>query len=345
MANEKGRLWFHVASVGEFNTAKPILRKMYGDYHITLTYFSFRAGGYLRNQHHKGYFHQLYRLPPDLPPLVMSFENRIKPNLIIIMEREFWPSLLLFTKAPKLLLNAYAKGGFLERVLSKKFSLIVARAEKDGEAFKAYRCQKVIVCGNLKFVLEEPPPATLRVQDGDFLVVGSTHRGEELLVRDLFQKLRKELESLKLVVAPRHVKRAREVAKLFEGFRVSLRSREEDGWDVLVVDTLGELFPMYAHAKVALVGGTFVPVGGHNLLEPAYFGKPVIYGPYTQKVEDLRLFLEERGLGFCVKDATELYKKVRELLLKGSDMGGFTLREYSQRVLDCYASAIKSQLP
>ncbi|MDW8033175.1 MAG: glycosyltransferase N-terminal domain-containing protein [Aquificaceae bacterium] len=345
MASEKGRLWFHTASVGEFNTAKPLLRRLFMDYHITLTYFSFRAREYLRSQQGLGYFHDLYRLPPDLPPLVSSFERRVKPDAIFIMERELWPSLLLFTKAPKVWLNAYAKGGLLERWLSRKFSLIVAREEKSARVLSSYGCNGVLSCGNLKFVLEEPPPLKLRVEEHELLIAGSTHRGEEVLIGEAFRKLKREFKNLRLVVAPRHVSRAREVGELFKDFRVSFRSEEEEGWEVLVVDTLGELFSLYALARVAFVGGTLLPVGGHNLLEPAYFGKPVLYGPYTHKVEDIRGFLEERSLGFCIRDAEELYQKARSLLRGEVRVEPFSMREYSERTLNCYLSILRSKLP
>ncbi|MCX8077015.1 MAG: 3-deoxy-D-manno-octulosonic acid transferase [Aquificaceae bacterium] len=344
MASEKGRLWFHVASVGEFNTAKPLLKRLYPTYHITLTYFSFRAKEYLSSQRGKGYFHQLYRVPPDLPPWVLSFEKRVNPDLILVMERELWPSLLLFTKKPKIWINAYAKGGLFERLLSKRLSLIIAREDTDAEAFRAYGCGEVHACGNLKFVLERPPTVELDIQNELIIVAGSTHEGEEELLRDVFDRVKREFKNLKLIVAPRHLSRVKEVATLFEGFKVSFRKGGDSDWDVLIVDTLGELFSLYAFGKATVVGGTFVPVGGHNLLEPAYFGKPVLYGPYTHKVEDLRRFLEQKGLGFCVKDKEELYQSLRGILTKDESQEVFSLKAYSQKVLDCYLSHLRKWL-
>jgi 3-deoxy-D-manno-octulosonic-acid transferase len=340
----KGRLWFHVASVGEFNTAKPLLKRLYRDYHITLTYFSFRARKYLESQKGKGYFHELYRLPPDIPFLISKFERKIDPEAILIMERELWPFLILSTRAPKVWLNAYSKGGVLERWFSKRFSLILAREERSSEKFRSYGSAHVHSCGNLKFVLEEPPPSELEVKGSKLLVAGSTHSGEELIIKRAYERLLRDFESLKLLIAPRHVSRAGEVMKLFDGMGVCLRSREEKGWKVLVVDTLGELFSLYRYANVAFVGGTFVPVGGHNLLEPAYFGKPVLYGPNTKKVEDLRAFLEERGLGFCVKDEEELYRRLLELLSREENTDKTGLREHSEKVLECYLSSLNTFL-
>ncbi|MCS7261812.1 MAG: 3-deoxy-D-manno-octulosonic acid transferase [Aquificaceae bacterium] len=340
MEKERGKVWVHLASVGEFNTARPILRELYSRHHVVLTYFSFRAKEYLKSQQGKGYFHELYRLPPDVPLLMKFFEKKVEPEAILIFERELWPSLLLFTRAPKVWLNAYAKGRFLESFLSRRFCLIVARREEDAETFRRYSCRKVLTCGNLKFALEEPSPTHLKVEGSKLVVAGSTHPGEEELLLEAFRKLRVEFPDLRLIVAPRHVSRATQVAELFKAFRVSLRSKEEEDWDVLVVDTLGELFSLYAHARVAVVGGTFVPVGGHNLLEPAYFGKPVLYGPYTHKVEDLRSFVESRSMGFCVRDPSELYERLHGLLAE-EFLTEFSLKEHSQEVLRCYLRALE----
>ncbi|MFN3976437.1 MAG: 3-deoxy-D-manno-octulosonic acid transferase [Aquificaceae bacterium] len=341
MEKGKGRLWVHTASVGEFNTIKPLLKRLYPKYEIVVTYFSFRARDYLKAQEGKAYFHKLYRLPIDLPPFVISFERKIKPIALLIMERELWPSLLTFTKASKVWLNAYAKGGLLERCLSKSFSLIITRDELSAERFKGYGCKRVLPCGNLKFVLEDPKPVSLKVNASKLIVAGSTHQGEEAIIKKAFDLLRKDFKDLRLIVAPRHIKRAKEVAAVFEGYKVSFRSSQEEGWDVLVLDSLGELFSLYAYADAAVVGGTFVPVGGHNLLEPAYFGKPVLYGPYTHKVKDLKAFLEEVALGFPVKDERELYIRLKELFFSKPSKEPFSLKELSQRTLECYLSALE----
>ena len=344
MERGTGRLWFHTASVGEFNTATPLLKRLYKDHHITLTYFSPRAKRYLQSQEDKGYFHELYRLPLDFPPFVKSFEERIRPSAILIMERELWPFLLLSTKAPKVWLNAYTKGGLLERLLSKRFSLILAREERDAEKFRSYGISEVFACGNLKFVLEEPPPVEIKLETSKLLVAGSTHPGEEEVIKRVYERLVKELKEVKLLIAPRHISRATEVLRLFQNLGASLRSKEEEGWNVLVLDTLGELFSLYRYAKVSFVGGTLVPVGGHNLLEPAYFGKPVLYGPYTHKVGELRAFLEKIGLGFCVRDEEELYKTALELLGEEDTKKHTTLKEHAQKVLECYMFHLNSFL-
>jgi len=339
--SEKGRLWVHTASVGEFNTLKPLLGELKKDFYIVLTYFSFRAKAYLVSQ--KAYYDELYRLPIDTPFHVRSFERKVKPKAILIMERELWPFLLTFTRAPKVWINAYAKGGLLERLLSKSFDLIMARTQEDAERFKSYGSAKVVVCGNLKLSLQEPPPLELKVPESLLIVAGSTHPGEEELLLYAYRELRKEFKDLRLIVAPRHISRSQEVLRLFGEFKSILRTSQKEDWEVMVLDTLGELFSVYRYASVAFVGGTFVKVGGHNLLEPAYFSKPVLYGPYTQKVKDLKDFVESVGLGFEVGSSKELTDRLRELL-KNPPKATIDIKGYASKVRACYLENLKEFL-
>lgn len=341
MESEKDKLWVHTASVGEFNTLKPILKELKRDYHITLTYFSFRAKSYLAGM--KAYYDELHRLPLDTPFHVRRFEKRVKPKAILVMEREFWPSFLTFTKARKALLNAYAKGGAIERFFSKRFELILARTKEDQERFRSYHVKKVVACGNLKFVLEEPPSVDLEPVPSPLMVAGSTHPGEEELILQAFKRLREEFKDLRLIVAPRHVSRSTQVLELFKDFKAVLRSSKEREWDVMVLDTLGELFSVYRHASLAFVGGTFVKVGGHNLLEPAYFSKPVLYGPYTHKVKDLKEFVERAGLGFEVRSVEEFTNKARELI-KEKPKALIDIKEHAIRVKSCYLENLRKFL-
>ncbi|RUM32386.1 MAG: 3-deoxy-D-manno-octulosonic acid transferase, partial [Aquifex sp.] len=145
----RGFLWVHTASVGEFNTLLPLIKELKREHRILLTYFSPRAKEYLETK--KEFYGCLYPLPLDNPLSVKRFENLVKPKALIIAERELWPSLLTFTKVPKALVNAYAKGSAVERFLVKRFRLIIARTKEDAEKFKAFGVKNVFPCGNLKF--------------------------------------------------------------------------------------------------------------------------------------------------------------------------------------------------
>ncbi len=334
-------VWVHCASVGEFNTFKPILKVLKKKFPILLTYFSPRAREYLESK--RELFDAIFPLPLDFPPLIRAFEERVSPRALIVVERELWISLIKFSRTDKILVNAYARGSLMEKLLVKNFSLIIARTEKDREVFLKEGAKRVIVCGNLKLVPDEdtnPQQILDTSKNYTVLVAGSTHRGEEEEILKAFKELKKDFR-LKLILAPRHVSRADEVHKLVAdfGFSVSRRSEGGDYKEVLLLDTLGELRGFYALADVAFVGGTLVPVGGHNVLEPAFFGKPVMFGPYIHKIHDIVSILKINQQGFLVKNWQDLAKTTRKLLTET-----FTpkedLRKIAKRVKECYLREI-----
>ncbi len=333
-------LWIHTASVGEFNTALPIIRELKKEHKILLTYSSPRARSYLEKFSEE--YDALYPLPADLPFLIKSFEERIKPKALIILERELWLSLIKFTKAKKILINAYAKGTLLERLLAKDFNLIITRTQKDAEIFKGFGAKKVKTCGNLKLISEHTPKS-LGLPKGNYIVAGSTHEGEEEIILRAFKEL--NLRNFKLVIAPRHVERSEKVKELSQsfGFKTSLYSEKKAGWEVLIIDKLGLLRDLYAYAKVAIVGGTFVPVGGHNLLEPAYYNTPVVFGRYTHKVKDLKEILLSLGLGFQANTTEELKELLRFLIFE-FEIPSVDLKEMGRKVKECYLKAIREEL-
>jgi len=336
-------LWFHCASVGEFNTALPLIRELKKDHGVVLTYFSPRAKEYLEG---KGEFYDLlFPLPLDLPLLIRRFEEIVRPKALLVVERELWPCLLRSTKVRKILLSAYSKGGLMEKLLIKEFDLIIAKSEEDGRRFLEEGARKVVVCGNLKVVQEidavSPPELP---EGGGVMVAGSTREGEEVVILRAFLELRKEFP-LRLVIAPRHLRRVGEVLKTALGMGLKAKRRSEGGedWEVLILDTLGELKGFYSKADVAFVGGTIAKVGGHNLLEPAFFGKPVLFGPHTWKVRDLEEILREKGYGFRVRDEEDIVRTVRRLLSEGFEPKE-SFEDFSREVKRCYLETLRLEL-
>ncbi len=344
LSSDSQPLWVHCASVGEFNTFKPILRELRRRYPVVLTYFSPRAEEFLSSG--STLYDALYPLPLDLPPLIRRFESIVRPRAIIIVERELWPSLLMSTRSKKILVNAYAKESFLERLLVRKYSLILARSEEDRELFEREGAKRVVVCGNLKLV-QEGSPEKIELGIGEecrLLVGGSTREGEEELLLRLFAELRSSFP-LKLVLAPRHVERAEEVHRLAQsmGFKTSRWSSPDPKWEVLIVDTLGKLRSFYELADVTFVGGTFSSVGGHNLIEPAYLGKPVVFGPRTHKVKDMEELLLKEGYGFRAENYGEL-KRIVEKLLREGFRPARDLKSHSVEVKRCYLENLLAEL-
>jgi 3-deoxy-D-manno-octulosonic-acid transferase len=334
-------VWVHCASVGELITAEPLIGELKRRFKVFLTYFSPRSRSFFLNR--KDLWDAVFPLPLDLQPLVRKLEKEVRPKALLIVEREMWPSLIACTEAKKILVNARFKGDPLERALVRRYSLIVARTERDREGFRRFGARKVVACGNLKLLQGSAPPKGIEVP-GRVLVAGSTHPGEEEVLLEAFLRLRRRLP-LRMIIAPRHMERVREVLEKVrsKGVRWCLRTSPSEDWEVMVLDTLGELRGFYAAGEIAFVGGTLVPVGGHNLLEPALLGKPVLFGPYTQKVRDLREILLEEGYGYEVRGPRDIEEVVLRIL-----GGGFRprsdLRQRATEVGRCYLEAVLSEL-
>ena len=339
---DKPVVWVHCASVGEYNTFSPIMKELKDKFFLFLTYFSPRAKEFLLRLKGsgKGAFDEVFPLPLDLPFLVSGLVRSVKPIALIVVERELWFFMLSVPKCKKVLVNARVKGGLWENIMFRKFDLILTRDDPPKTLSNVMRC------GNLKIIQEVgDQEIDLPVRKGSKLIVaGSTREGEEEIVLDAFMEVRREEYAL-LVIAPRHISRSGEILALAKKRRLTavLRSElEGDGWDVLILDRLGELRGFYRICDVAIVGGTFVEVGGHNIIEPAYYGKPVIYGPYTHKVEDLRRIIEPMNLGFRTEKEF-LAGRIIDLLRNPPPVRG-DLRAEAQKVKRCYLEHLLSEL-
>lgn len=337
-------VWFHCASVGELVTAEPLIRELRKRFRVFLTYFSPRARDFILKRENS--YDLAFPLPLDLPFLVRRLEELVRPKALILIEREMWPSLIACTDVKKILLNARSKGGMLEKILTKYYTLIVVRTDRDADGFKRQGAKRVLTCGNLKLAQETHTqkvdaniPAGSRV-----FVAGSTHRGEEEVLLKAFL-IAKSRVPLRLVIAPRHMDRVEEVVRLLKdsGVRWCLKTSPTEDWEVMVVDTIGELRGFYSIADVTFVGGTLVPVGGHNLLEPAFLGKPVLFGPHTHKVEDLKEILIKEGYGAEVRGPEDMAKAVVSII-EGDFKPKRDLKEIGGKVRRCYLEALLSEL-
>ena len=246
-------------------------------------------------------------MPYDLPDSVHRFLNRINPCIAIFIETELWPNLLHIChkrNIPTFLANArlsersaaaYRGLGPTAREMFANLTWIAAQAEPDANRFIQLGAAKnaVFICGSLKFDVSIPTDIfeqgkQLRETLGTNRLVwiaASTHQGEEELVLKAYAKLRYQLPKMLLILVPRHPERFRTVEALCKkfDFSVVVRSKNEpvlESTQIYLGDTMGEMMLMYAAADFAFVGGSFVKVGGHNLLEPAGLGKAIISGPF-----------------------------------------------------------------
>ena len=278
--------------------------------------------------------------PLDLPGLPERLLDALLPAELVLVETELWPILLDAARrrgVPAVIVNArlsqrrmarYRRLAALYRPLVAGLAAVGAQSAADAERFRELgaRPGAVRVTGNVKYDLPAPAldaPA-VRARLGldaarPVLVAGSTGAGEEPAVLEAWRAARERVPGLLLAIAPRHPRRADEVAALVErrGHRlVRLAAGRPVGTaDVLLVDTLGELASLYAVGSVAFVGGSLVPLGGHNVLEPAALGVPVIFGPHTTSVAEPAERLLEAGAARRVTNAAALCAAVVELCL------------------------------
>jgi 3-deoxy-D-manno-octulosonic-acid transferase len=340
-----GGLWVHAVSVGEVQAAASLvraLRRRYPGLPLTLTMTTPTGRGRARSLF--GDEVAIRYLPYDLPGAVGRFLDHVRPALGIILETELWPNLyracdrrgvplvLASARVSERSVGRYRWMGGLVRDMLAHDVVVAAQSEADAARFAALGASPgwVHVVGNLKFDFELPPGSeargvAFRAKLGagrPVWVAGSTHEGEEELVLDAHERLRAARPDALLVLAPRHPPRFEAVAALLRrrGFAYVARSGGADvapGTAVLLLDTLGELVLFYAAGDLAFVGGSLVPVGGHNLLEPAALGKPVLTGPYTSSAAPVARLLVEAGAAEVVADGVALAAAVARLLGDG----------------------------
>jgi 3-deoxy-D-manno-octulosonic-acid transferase len=276
-------------------------------------------------------------LPFDLSFLVRKALNSIKPMLLVISEAELWPNLLkearragakvmmINGRVPQQSMRNKFAVSFTKEVL-KNVDFFGMQTEGDKERLISLGVDsnRVKVIGNSKFDMEGKVREEVRaklLQDlklsYPIFVAGSIREGEDEILLDAYKRVLSEFGWVTLIVAPRHLSRVKQLRKkiLKHGFSVSLRSScEGEGGGVVILDTMGELNAAYSLATLTLVGGTFVPIGGHNILEPVTYGKVVLFGPFVGKYEEIADVMRRSGVGVKVKDSAELAEWIIYLL-------------------------------
>ena len=335
-----GGVWLHGSSVGEARLVTLLCAPLKSlEPQPPLAVSAFTAGG-RRALPEPPAVDAAFFAPLDFPGLASRLIAALAPRALVLIETELWPNLLAAAGAarlPVVIVNArlsprrmrrYRRLAPLYRPLLGRVTAIGAQSEADAERFLELGATSAVlsVTGNLKYDL---PPAAVdpRVTrealglspERALFVAGSTAPDEEGAVLDAFLAARRARPELLLVLAPRHLSRREEVARLVgaRGLALArLSERRPIGREVeaLLVDTLGELPALYALARVAFVGGSLVPRGGHNLLEPAACGVPVLFGPYTEHFAAPAAELKRAGGGREVEGGRELARALAELL-------------------------------
>ncbi len=317
--------WWHAASLGEIVALEPLLERartegLAGRFAVTV---NTEAG---RGAARRLWGERAALAPLDLPRATARAFDARRPRALVLVETELWPNWILAARARGAAL-AVVNGRLSDRAwpryrrwrsffapLLAQLGAVAARTEIDAERFVALGtpADAVRVTGNAKHDrLAVAHPAKLPWSDAPLWTVGSLRPGEETVILDAFARARGREPRLRLALALRHPEDwgALDADLARRGWRVARRSRpvsEDAGADVLVVDTHGELGALYAASDVAFVGGTLVPVGGHNVLEAALAGVPVLFGPHLANVADEARALLDGGGARMVRNADEL---------------------------------------
>ena len=278
--------------------------------------------------------------PIDLPGPVRRALGAVRPRFFVGMETELWPNFLRALASrgvPSMIANGRISDRSFKRYrlvrplvarMLARITVFAMQSEEDARRIIALGApaERVVVTGNLKTDLVPAPSRTdweaLLDLGPDVLlwIAGSTHRGEETAVLDVFERLRPQFPALRLVLAPRHPERAAEVERLIaeRGLRPIRRTALGPGGAArdaaVILDTVGELADLYRLAAVVFVGGSLVPAGGHNMLEPALRKKAVLYGPHATNFRDSAALLESAGASVVVADAGDLERQMTRLL-------------------------------
>lgn len=349
-------LWVHAVSVGETRAAEPLVEALlaaYPDSRILLTHMTptGRATGKSLFGHHGERLVQSY-LPYDTGFMVGRFLRRFQPRVCILMETEVWPNLIAGCASagvPVALVNARLserslrrgqKMGALMTDAAQAITLVAAQTEADAARIRSLGAPQVAVTGSIKFDVVPPQAALekgawLRAQSGQrpVFLCASTREGEEALILDAWVRAADKPAAALLAIVPRHPQRFDEVEKLAKarGLRVERRSRLEaglEGADVLLGDSMGEMFAYYAACDCAFIGGSLMPLGGQNLIEACALGKPVLVGEHTFNFAQATDEAVADGAALRVPDADALMAAALRLLEDGaarSAMGAHAL--------------------
>lgn len=365
--SERGAIWVHAVSVGEVEAAVPLIRILQGQGRVLLTTTTPTGSARVRALFGDTVSH-VY-LPYDVPDAVQRFLDGYRPSMAIFMELEIWPNLFAGCgkrAIPLYLINARlseksARGyQWLPRFVASTLanvSRLCAQGEADAARFAALGLpeERIVVTGSIKFDLELPedlPERGKALRASLFglrpvWIAASTHAGEEDQVLEVFLTLRRDYPDLLLLLAPRHPERSPEIRALCQqrGLQCVTRSSGtpcSPDTAVFILDTLGELKQFYAVGDIAFIGGSLVPVGGHNVLEPAALGIPILFGPLMDNfVEISRKLLAEQG-AVQIRHQSELSDQVSRLLADATARE--QLGENARRFLNANRGALQTTL-
>jgi len=384
LADAQQVIWVHSVSVGETIAAAPMIRRLQKKYpeSILLVTTMTPTGSEQVKKIFGNSVEHCYA-PYDMPDAIARFLSRTHPAILVIMETELWPNLIhaCHRRAiPVVLANArlsaksaagYAKVGRLARPMLRELTAIAAQTKADGERFAqlGVGSEALQVTGNIKFDLQldealRDKAAALKKQwqgadSRPVWLVASTHRGEDEIILDAFSRVLEQRPEVLLVLVPRHPERFDEVGVLCSeaGYRMQRRSEGqademsvlENSVQIVLGDTMGELLSFCGASDLTFVGGSLVDVGGHNLIEPAAWGVPVLSGPHLFNFTEVSRLLSEAGALAVCSSAVELAEQVVALLADADlhqqmSCAALAVTEANRGALDRLTVLLESQI-
>lgn len=327
----KKTVWIHCASLGEAKAVEPMIPRLQ-EYNIIVSTITKSAREYVSKIKGISYF---ALAPVDVYPFIASILKKIKPDVLILIETEFWPSMITCankTGTKIITVNGrISKGAFPYYKLTKFFwkpflnliTFVSVRNEHDYNRFVALtnNKEKVGITGNIKydrdFTSETITKESLFFSPNDLiLTAGSTREGEESIIVKTFLQLKEKFTNLKLIVAPRHISRVNEISSLLKKNNLSfeLFSKLTGGKkDAVIIDVFGKLQTIYSISDIVFIGGSIVNKGGQNPIEAAAYSKPIIFGKYMYNFENESASLKNNG-AFEINNQQDFFDAATKLL-------------------------------
>lgn len=354
---EGSLIWVHCASVGELNAAMPLIEKLAEKYPSLLVTTGTITSAYIAaNRLPAGVIHQF--VPLDCPRYVTRFFKYWKPNFGVLVESELWPNLLTIGRRQGchfVLVNGRMSDRSYKRwhslapntikALLAQLDMCLCQSQQDTERFLHLGAMRAATIGNLKYDATLPTPAHTLVTQLEVLTRGrpivlaaSTHPGEEISVMKMHSALMEQFPKLLTIIVPRHPHRGAEIAELASTRSLTSQMRSqgeipEKPCNIYIADTIGEMSLFFHLATLVVMGGSLVPVGGHNPIEPAILKKPILSGIYTQNFSEIFEILDAKEAVVRVNSAEDLTFKVQTLLTQTKAQ-----KQLGQRAFDVVSS-------
>ncbi len=379
---ETKTIWIHALSVGEVLSSVSLVKALRENFrhHKVFISVSTQTGFNIAQDQLNNEADVIFFFPYDFFFSVRHVTRKLNPDLVIIVETDVWPNFLSTmnrAKIPVILVNArisdksfrnYKRFLYFSRKLFSGFTKICTQSIQDAKNFERLGVppKRMIVTGNMKFdqdrhfISGDEKDQLRRWLHIDtrakVFIAGSTHNGEESILRNAFVRMKKRYPDLVLIVAPRDPKRAQHVKRLFTAvgietmlFAEIIRAGPDKRFDVAIIDTIGLLGKVYGLADIAFVGGSLTSYGGHNPLEPAAFAIPIVFGFDMSDFKEISQMLVASGGAAEVQDEENLFRTVVEILgndKHAQDMGrrAFSVFSNNQGAVDRTLQAIKSEI-